>query len=110
MRDDAAGAIGKGGSFVRPVTENDRKKLNKGIGIIKKIFKAAGAGEDSIHIMKEIGAHQSVTCRIGTVVDANLETLIGGLYCCDASVFPASPGTTVVWTLLSPGKKIVKTT
>ncbi len=47
-------------------------------------------------------------CRIGEVVDSNLETDIKNLYCCDASVFPSSLGLPVVWTAVSLGKRLAK--
>jgi choline dehydrogenase-like flavoprotein len=108
VRDDIAGEIKQGSSFSKPLTDNDRKKLDKGIQVIKKIFKKAGAKEDSIYPMKHAGAHPSATCRIGVVLDNNLETRIKNLYCCDASVFPSSLGAPVVWTVVSLGKRLSK--
>jgi choline dehydrogenase-like flavoprotein len=106
VRDEAAGELYRGTSFSKPVTESDRKRLDKGVGIIKSILKKAGAGDASIVALKPSGAHPSATCRIGDVVDANLETEIGGLYCCDASVFPSSLGLPVVWTAVSLGMRL----
>lgn len=95
-------------SFSKPVTEEDTKKLKKGVSIIKKILKNAGAKEDSIIELTPSGAHPSATCRIGEVVDQNLQTRIQHLYCCDASVFPSSLGLPVVWTAVSLGKRLAK--
>ena len=53
-------------------------------------------------------ADPSATCRIGVVIDKNLETQIKDLYCCDASVFPSSLGAPVVWTVVSLGKRLSK--
>jgi len=78
------------------------------MGIVKKVFKKAGAKEDSILALKPLGAHPSCTCRIGDVVDSNLETKIRNLYCCDASVLPSSMGAPLVWTLASLGKRLAK--
>ena len=108
VRDDVAGAIGKGRAFKKPVTLSDRKKLDKGIQVITKIFKKAGAKESSIYPMKQAGAHPSATCRVGHVLDKNLATQISGLYCCDASVLPSSLGAPVVWTVVSLGKRLAK--
>ncbi len=63
---------------------------------------------DSVFVMDPMGAHPSVSCPIGTVVDNNLETSIQNLYCCDASVFPASLGNPTVWTAVSLGKRLAK--
>lgn len=108
VQDEICGEIYKGMSFSKPVTKSDQMKLNKGVDIIKKIFLQAGAKENSIIALKPMGAHPSATCRIGEVVDKNLETSIGNLYCCDASVVPSSLGTPVVWTVVSLGKRLAK--
>lgn len=108
IRDEVSGEIYHGTSFSKPTTEADRKKLDKGVAIIKKILKKAGAREDSIIALKPSGAHPSASCRIGEVVDANLETSIKNLYLCDASVFPASLGLPTLWTIASLGKRLAK--
>ena len=108
IRDETTGRLYRGASFSKPITEADTQKLQKGIGIIKRILKKAGADEDSIVALKPSGAHPSATCRIGHVVDQNLQTRIERLYCCDASVFPSSLGLPVVWTVVSLGKRLAK--
>jgi choline dehydrogenase-like flavoprotein len=108
VQDDIAGRIGKGSAFSKPITPNDQKKIDKGVQTITKIFKKAGAKESSIYPMKAAGAHPSATCRIGVVIDKNLETRVKNLYCCDASVFPSSLGAPVVWTVVSLGKRLAK--
>jgi len=108
VRDETRGEIFKGLKFSKPVTDADQKKLDKGVDIITKILKQAGAPESSILPLKPMGAHPSATCRIGEVVDTNLKTEIDNLYCCDASVMPASLGTPVIWTVVSLGKRLAK--
>lgn len=106
IRDTISGEIFDGASFSKPVTEADQKKLNKGVGIIKEVLKKAGAKDDSIIALPPSGAHPSASCRIGEVVDANLETRFPNLYCCDASVLPVAMGLPVVWTLAALGKRL----
>lgn len=108
VRDETSGELFKGVSFSKKVTDADRKKLDKGVDIIKKVLRKAGAKDESILVLKAAGAHPSATCRIGEVVDKNLETEIGNLFCCDASVFPSSLGLPVVWTAVSLGKRLAK--
>lgn len=108
VRDETSGELYKGVSFTKRVTKTDQMKLDKGVDIIKKVLRAAGAKDESIIVLKAAGAHPSATCRIGEVVDNNLETKIGNLYCCDASVFPSSLGLPVVWTAVSLGKKLAR--
>jgi choline dehydrogenase-like flavoprotein len=94
--------------FSKAPTQQDRKRLDKGVEIIRKVLKKAGASEDSIIAFNPSGAHPSASCRIGVVVDKNLETRIKNLYCCDASVLPSSMGLPVVWTAVSLGKRLAK--
>jgi len=108
IRDEISGEIFQGTSFSKPVTETDRKKLNKGVWIIKKVLKQAGAKDENIIALKPSGAHPSASCRIGEVVDKNLETKFRNLYCCDASVMPMALGLPVVWTVASLGKRLSK--
>lgn len=108
IRDESAGEIYTDTAFSKPITPTDRKKLDKGVGMIKKILKKAGAADESFMTLKPSGAHPSATCRIGEIVDNNLETRISNLYCCDSSVFPTSLGLPVVWTAVSLGKRLAK--
>ncbi|MFZ5572386.1 MAG: GMC family oxidoreductase N-terminal domain-containing protein [Thermodesulfobacteriota bacterium] len=108
IRDERQGAIFGGTSFSKPITRDDMAKLNKGIEIIRKILKKAGADMNRILVLKPSGAHPSATCGIGRVVDGNLQTAIANLYCCDSSVFPSSLGTPTVWTNVALGKRLGK--
>ena len=94
--------------FAKVPSSNDKLKLAKGVDIMKKILRKLGASDDSMVELNPSGAHPSATCRIGDVVDTNLETSIKNLYCCDASVLPSSIGLPVVWTVVSLGKRLSK--
>lgn len=72
------------------------------------MLKKAGAKDSSIIALRPSGAHPSASCRIGEVVDTNLETKFQNLYCCDASVMPVALGLPVVWTVASLGKRLAK--
>jgi choline dehydrogenase-like flavoprotein len=108
IRDETKGELLGGTSFSKPISHTDQLKLDKGKGIIKKIFKRAGAKDSSIVEVMPLGAHPSCSCRIGEVLDSNLETKIKNLYCCDASVLPSALGAPVVWTLAALGKRLAK--
>jgi choline dehydrogenase-like flavoprotein len=108
VRDETAGEIFKGVSFSKKVSKADQMKLDKGVDIIKKVFRKAGAKDSSILPLNPQGAHPSATCRIGDVVDRNLETEIKNLYCCDASVMPSALGLPVIWTVVALGKRLGK--
>jgi choline dehydrogenase-like flavoprotein len=108
IKDETRGELLGGTSLSKPITPRDQRKLDKGLEVVKKVFQKAGAKEDSILPIKPLGAHPSCTCRIGEVVDANLETDIRNLYCCDASVLPSAMGAPLVWTLVALGKRLAK--
>lgn len=94
--------------FSKAPTEQDKKRLDKGVGIIRKVLRKAGASDDSIIAFNPSGAHPSASCRVGVVVDKDLQTRIQNLYCCDASVLPSSLGLPVVWTAVALGKRLAK--
>jgi choline dehydrogenase-like flavoprotein len=106
IQDETEGEIYPGGSFSKPITLQDRKRLDKGVDLIRKVLRKAGAREDSILPLNPIGTHPSVFCRIGEVVKANLETRIMNLYCCDAGVLPRAMGAPHIWTLAALGKRL----
>ena len=108
IKDETHGELFDGTSFSKPITRVDRQKLDKGVEIIKKVFQKAGAKGSSIITIKPLGAHPSATCRIGDVLDSNLETKFRNLYCCDASVLPSALGGPTVWTLAALAKRLAK--
>ena len=109
IRDELEGAIHSDADFSKPVTKGDRKRLDKGVDIISRVLRKMGAKDDSIFAMAPIGAHPSATCRIGEVVDVDLETEIQNCFVCDSSVFPESLGLPVVLTAVSLGKRMADT-
>jgi choline dehydrogenase-like flavoprotein len=105
IKDELEGAIHSDTDFSKPITRRDRKRLKKGSDIISRVLRKMGAKDDSLFVMDPIGAHPSATCRIGEVVDTNLETEIQNCFVCDSSVFPDSLGLPVVLTAVSLGKR-----
>jgi len=95
-------------NFSKPISKQDRQRLDMGIEKARKILLKMGAKENTIHALPPIGAHPCGTCPVGTVVDSNLETRIKNLYCCDASIMHRSMGLPVVWTAVSLGKRLSK--
>jgi choline dehydrogenase-like flavoprotein len=106
VKDDLAGGVRPDGTVSKPLTEDDRGRLNKGIGVGIEILRALGCKEKSIVTGDIKGAHPSGTCRIGAVVDHNLETEIEGLYVCDASVFPEALDRPTVITIIGLAKRL----
>jgi choline dehydrogenase-like flavoprotein len=105
-RDDAAGRVHPNGTVSKPVTEADQARLDAGVDRAREILVAAGATADSILVTKPQGAHPGGTAGIGRVVDATLETSVEGLYVCDASVLPETPGAPPILTIVALAKRL----
>ncbi|RJP14888.1 MAG: GMC family oxidoreductase [Candidatus Abyssobacteria bacterium SURF_5] len=99
--DSAGGRIDETGAISKPLDADDRGRMEKGIRLAKKIMTSAGADPDSILVARYIGGHPGGTAGIGRVVNSSLQTDIGGLYVCDASVIPRSMGVPLVLILVS---------
>jgi choline dehydrogenase-like flavoprotein len=106
VKDDLSGRVYSDGTVSKRLNENDHGRLNKGIGVATDILRALGCSSNKIVTGEIKGAHPSGTCRIGEVVTKNLETDIGGLYACDASVFPEALDRPTVMTIIGFGKRL----
>lgn len=105
-KDELAGRINIDETFSKELTIKDRSVLDKGISLSRKVLLEAGCPSNSLWVTKVRGAHPGGTCRIGDVVDTDLETPIAGCYVCDASVIPDSLAAPVVVTLVALGKRL----
>jgi choline dehydrogenase-like flavoprotein len=106
--DEFRGKVHKDGSIEKKVTASDLAKLRKGADISRKILIKAGADPKTILTTKIRGAHPGGTAAIGEVVDKNLETKIKGLFVCDASVLPKTPGMPPIVTIIALAKRFAK--
>ncbi|MEW6442944.1 MAG: GMC family oxidoreductase N-terminal domain-containing protein [bacterium] len=106
VKDDLGGAIYDDGSFSKPLTERDWKKLKKGEEIATRILKQAGC--EDIFSCKPFAAHPCASVRIGDHIDTNFESKIKNLFVCDTSSFPESMGLPCVWTCTTLGLKMSK--
>lgn len=106
VADENRGSIDERGRMSKPMTANDMRHMRQGDELCRRILIAAGCEPDSISISTMIGGHPGGTAAMGTVVNENLETRgIKNLYVCDTSVFPRSPGSPPVLTLIAMAKK-----
>ncbi len=108
VKDELSGSISPEGKISKPLTENDRYRLNKAINISRRILIKAGAEPDSIFTSPIRGTHPGGTARIGHVIDNNLETKIKNLFVCDASIFPEAPDRPLVLSIIGFGKRLAK--
>lgn len=99
--DSAGGSINEDGVISKPLDDDDNARMEKGIDIAKKIMVGAGVDPDNVTVARYIGGHPGGTAGIGRVVDTSLKTEVEGLYVCDASVIPRSPGVPLVLILVS---------
>jgi len=106
VKDDLSGGVSRDGTISKPLSEDDLARLEKGKKVAKDILRAMGCRRDKIVEGDIKGAHPSGTCRIGSVVNDNLETQIKGLYVCDASVFPEALDRPTVITIIGLGKRL----
>jgi len=102
--DDLSGSVDSEYKIVKPLSRKDLKKLEKGKGIARKILENAGAKD--IWFTRIAGVHPGGTCKIGKVVDSNLQTSVNNLYVCDASVIPESMAIPPVLTILALAKRL----
>jgi choline dehydrogenase-like flavoprotein len=105
IEDDCVGRVYKDGFIEKTVTSKDLSRLKKGADVSREILIQAGANPRSVIITKVRGAHPGGTAAIGEVVDKNLETKIKGLFICDASVLPFTPGLPPIVTIIALAKK-----
>jgi choline dehydrogenase-like flavoprotein len=99
--DTPGGRVFADGTVSKPYTEEDHQRFARGTDLCKQVLVAAGCDSDSITVAEDIGGHPGGTAAIGRVVDENLQTEVPGLYACDASVFPRSPGRPPTLTILA---------
>jgi len=108
VKDDLSGRVFPDGSVSKQLNENDLGRLDKGIKIANEILRAIGCPPGRIVVGETKGAHPSGTCRIGHILNDNLETEIQNLYACDASVFPEALDRPTVMTIIGFGKRLAR--
>ena len=106
IRDDMDGFVDINHKISKPMTNNDKFKLNKGRSIARKILKKMGVRDENIWYTMPGSAHPGGTCAMGKIVDENLETEFKNCYVCDASVIPVPFGIPPTLTVLSLGRKL----
>ena len=108
IADEPVGRVYPDGSISKPVTEQDRARLNEGSSISKEILVKAGADRESILVSGLSGAHPGGTAAIGRIVDKDMQSKIDNLFVCDASVFPTSAGMPPILTIVALAKRLAK--
>ena len=104
--DETKGYITDDGDVVKINTIEDIRFLAEGVATAGFILEKAGVDPNTIGSTVYRGAHPGGTAAIGKIVDSNLKTSIDGLYVCDASVLPISPGKPPILTILALAKRL----
>jgi len=106
IADESRGWIKTNGKISKPMTDNDKKHMQMGNDLCKKILIKAGCEPDSISTCSMVGGHPGGSAAMGVVVDENFAVKkVKNLYVCDTSVFPRSPGSPPVLLLIAMAKK-----
>ena len=104
-KDSNEGKVDEKGRVFKYLTADDRNNFSEGEKLAGDILRQAGVESDFITVSKPIGGHPGGTAAIGEVINPNLECKdVKGLYVCDASVFPNSPGLPPILTIASLAK------
>jgi hypothetical protein len=106
IKDTPGGRIHSNGAFSKPMTREDRNKMDRGISLATQVLVEAGVKRSSIMHTRIRGAHPGGSAAIDQVVDRNLETSKKHLYVCDASVLPKSMASPQVLTITSLAKRL----
>jgi len=106
--DSPVGTIKLGHKISKPLTDEDNRRMERGIGLAKDIMVKSGVKPDTIQVARYIGGHPGGTAGIGRIVDRELKTEVDGLYVCDASVLPRSAGIPLVLTLVALAKNFAR--
>lgn len=109
IRDESKGTIYPDGTISKTATTHDRMLLERGGHAARELLMAAGAKPDNI-VKRDgmYGGHNIGSAAIGVVVDNDLQTKIDGLFVCDGSVLPESPGLPPLLTIMSVAKWFAK--
>lgn len=106
VRDDLSGRLTRRGGIRKPLTREDRDRLDSGYRQAREILSNAGAK----HIFRSwcMAAHPGGTVKVGDLLDAQLQTEYENLYVCDASVIPEAWGRPPTLTLIGLGKRLAR--
>lgn len=108
LKDVVSGGVFADGRISKPLTENDRPRLQMAEQVCRQILIEAGARKDNIFMTPLRGTHPSGTVRLGEMLDTDLQTEIQGLYVCDASTFPEALARPTVLTILGLGRRLAR--
>ena len=106
VRDQLSGRLTDKGWVMKPLHEEDKRKLKEGSDLAERVLRNAGCA--SVFKTWYIATHPGGTVKINDLVDSNLQTAYEGLYVCDCSVIPEAWGLPPSLTIVALGKRLAK--
>ena len=108
VKDAFHGRVNADGSISKPLDDDSRRKLNKGVDIAKEILRKIGVKGEDIFVNKPLGGHPGGGVRLGDHLDTNCQTKITSCYCVDNSIIPEPWGQPPVVTIVAMAKRVAK--
>ena len=108
IKDLPNGSVKADGSIMKPIVKTDQMKLDEGFEKSKLILETIGVKSNDVFKSHLRAAHPGGTAGVSRVVNRELETEISGLFVCDCSAFPDSPGKPPVLTIVALSKYLGK--
>ncbi|WP_459212980.1 GMC family oxidoreductase N-terminal domain-containing protein [Aquimarina rhabdastrellae] len=102
VNEPVGGQLTENGKYIKNLTEEDHRKLNKGLETANEILKNTGARK--IFKTSLISGGALGTIKINRHIDENLQTEYNNLYVCDGSVLPDNDRVTPTLTLVCLAK------
>ncbi len=108
LAEDDRGEIFADERTSKPMTENDIRRMNRGLSVARDIMIRAGVKEKSLSELRWAGGHPGGTIVMGRYVDRSFRSEFENLYVCDASVFPQSPGSPPSLSIMGMSRLLAK--
>lgn len=108
VSDEGRGRVTAKGRLSKTFTPGDLNRFEYARRVSREILIRAGCDPGDIHHSGFILGHPSGTVRVGQLLDADLETPINNLYCCDAGVMPEAPGRPPTLTIIVMAKRLAR--
>ncbi len=108
LAEDDQGEIYPNEKTSKPMTENDIRRMNRGVEVAQEIMIKAGVKEKSLSQLRWAGGHPGGTIEMGKYVDHEFNTEFENLLVCDASLFPVSPGAPPSLSIMAMSRLLAK--
>ncbi|MBN2494285.1 MAG: GMC family oxidoreductase [Deltaproteobacteria bacterium] len=106
VADEGQGEIADDGRVSKTYTARDMDRLAESRETNERILVRAGCRPGEIHHTGLTLGHPGGTLGVGRLLDADLQTEIRGLYCCDTSVLPEATGAPTALTVVVLAKRL----